>query len=242
MGWTARGRSSGIHIRAVRGWPASHGQEAPELVLTSAHKTELARFGEVVEYKTKGARIFLQGTPADFLYLLTEGVVRAYHILANGERQILAFLWPGDLFGLAEHGAFVNSAETVTPCVVHRFPLDRLETFLLTNPSLQESFLVKAVHDLRNTQRQIIVMGRFDVQHRLAAFLLDCSGHEHYFSLSRKMLTLPMSRYDIADYLGTSAETVTRAFGQLEENGLIQRSRARAIVLKPSRLRSYVRS
>ena len=91
-----------------------------------------------------------------------DGVVRVYHTLRNGERQILAFHWPGDLFGLAEHGKYVNSADTIAPSRVYRFPVSKLERFLLKNSNIQDAFLVKAVHDLRNTQRQLIVMGRFN--------------------------------------------------------------------------------
>ena len=96
---------------------------------------------------------------------------------------------------------------TIASSRVYRFPVRKLERFLLKNPNFQDAFLVKAVYDLRNTQRQLIVMGRFKIQQRLAVFLVDCSAHEHYFDQSKQILTLPMSRYDIADYLGTSGGT-----------------------------------
>ncbi len=229
-----------IHIRAVRGWPTVHGWEAPELTLSPREKAELARFAELVKYKTKGSRIFLQGEPADCLYVLAEGVVRVYTVLANGDRQILAFHWPGDLFGLAERHNFVSSAEAIVPCAVYRLPLSKLAAFLEANPNLQEAFLVKAFHELRNTQRQLIVMGRFDIPHRLAAFLLDCSGHEQYYQASKHTLNVPITRYDIADYLGASAETVSRAFGYLEERGLIRRGIARSVVLDTKRLKAFI--
>ncbi|MGT2467645.1 helix-turn-helix domain-containing protein (plasmid) [Mesorhizobium atlanticum] len=82
-------------------------------------------------------------------------------------------------------------------------------------------------------------MGRFDVARRLAVFLLDCSGHENYFDSSTRILTLPMSRYDIADYLGTSAESVTRAIASLEERGLIRRITARAIEIRQTDIKAF---
>jgi len=228
-----------LKIRAVRGWPARHGAEAPHLALTAAERAELARLAEVIEYRSRGSQIFLQGAPAGFIHLLAEGVVRSYHMLPNGERQILAFHWPGDLFGLAENDRFVNSAETVLPSVVYRFAVPRLSAFLRANPALQEGFLVKAMHDLRNTQRQLIVMGRFDIARRLAAFLLDCSGHETYYNPGKHLLTLPMNRYDIADYLGTSVESISRSFGRLEKDGLLRRQGAE-VELKPAKLKALV--
>ena len=228
-----------IHIRAIRGWPTAHGKEAPELALSPTEKAELARYAERITYKTKGSRIFLQGEVANCLYVLAAGLVRIYTLLPNGDRQILAFHWPGDLFGLAEHRKFASSAEAITPCTVYRLPLSRLAAFLQANPNLQEAFLVKAFHELRNTQRQLIVMGRFDVPHRLAAFLLDCSGHERYYHASTQTLEIPITRYDIADYLGASAETVSRAFGQLEKNRLIGRV-GKAVVLDTKRMKAFI--
>jgi CRP-like cAMP-binding protein len=236
---TTRGHAD-LQIRAVRSWPREHSKQAAHLTLSAADKIELGRLAQIVEYKTAGSLIFSQGSEAAYLYLLVSGVVRTYHVLNNGERQVLAFHWPGDLFGLAENGKYLDSSETIASSKVYRFPVGELEQFLLMNPNIQEIFLVKAVHDLRNTQRQLIVMGRFDIPRRLAAFLLDCSAHEHYFDHRTNILTLPMNRYDIADYLGTSAETVTRALSRLESEGMVRRVTARKIELMPGTLKAFV--
>lgn len=194
---------------------------------------------ELIEYKTAGSQILSQGQDASFLYLLVEGIVQANRSLHDGERQILAFYWPGDLFGLAENGVYVNSAEAITPCTVYRFPTHRLERFLLQNPNIQHGFFVKAVHDLRSAQRRLVMLGRLDVLRRLAGFLLDCSGHEKYFDPASQVLTVPMTRYDIADYLGTSAESITRAFTQLEGKGLLHRLTARTLELQLAALKDF---
>ena len=229
-----------IRIRATRSWQREHGEEAPYLALTASDKAELERVAQIIDFRTVGSETFSQGDDAAFTYLLTDGVVRIYHTLRNGERQILAFHWPGDLFGLADHGKYANSAETIAPSRVYRFPVRKLERFLLKNPNIQDAFLVKAVYDLRNTQRQLIVMGRFNIQRRLAVFLVDCSAHEHYFDQSKQILSLPMSRYDIADYLGTSAETVTRALARLEVEGMLHRVAPRNLKLKLDQLKTFV--
>lgn len=157
--------------------------------------------------------------------------------MANGERQVIAFYWPGDLFGLTEAGRYVNAVKAITPCRVYRFPIQRLETFLVENPKIQHRFFIKAVHDLRCGQRQLVAMGRFDITRRMATFLLDCSGHEKYFDHSNQLLSLPMSRYDIADYLGTSHESVTRALAVLEGKSLLRRISPRQIELNTPALR-----
>jgi CRP-like cAMP-binding protein len=229
-----------IRIRAVKAWAPEHGREAPHLTLSATDRTDLGRLAERIEYKTAGSQILSQGQSASFLYLLADGVAQASRSINDGERQILAFYWPGDLFGLAEKGIYVNSAEAVTPCKVYRFPIRRLEKFLLENPNIQHGFFIKAVHDLRSTQRRLVVLGRLDVLRRLAVFLLDCSGHEQYFDPASRTLAVPMTRYDIADYLGTSAESVTRAFGQLEGKGLLHRVTARTLELRTAELKAFV--
>jgi CRP-like cAMP-binding protein len=234
-------RSHGdIRIRAVPSWQPDLGEEGPHLPLSGAEKAELGRLAEIIEFKTAGSQILSHGQKANFLYLLVDGIVEADRTLHNGERQILAFYWPGDLFGMAEDGVYVNSAQALTPCTVYRFPIQKLEQFLLQNPKIQHGFLIKVVHDLRNAQRQLVVMGRFDVPRRLAAFLLACSAHEHYFNADQQVLTLPMTRYDIADYLGTSAESATRAFSRLEAKGLLHRLTSRTLELKRSELQAFV--
>lgn len=229
-----------IRIRAARGWPHAHGEEGPHLELSPSQRADLGRLAEVIEYKTAGSKIFAQGDEAAFTYLLVDGLTRICHTLHNGDRQILAFHWPGDLFGLAEQAKYINSAETITKATVNRFPVKKLEEFLLENPLVQEGFLVKAMHDLRRAQRQLLVMGRYDIPRRLAAFLLDCSAHEHYFDRASQVLTLAMNRYDIADYLGTSAETITRAFGRLESEGALRRLTSRTLELKHPQLEAII--
>ena len=240
MSSQARTSRPDICIRAVEPWKSAHGKEAPHLTLSAADKADLGRLAELIEYKTVRSQIFSQGQSASFLYLLVDGLVQASRMLDDGERQILAFFWPGDLFGLAETGVYVNSAQAVTPCTVYRFPIRRLETFLVENPNIQHGFFIKAVHDLRSTQRRLVALARLDVPRRLALFLLDCSGHEQYFDSTSHTLTIPMTRYDIADYLGTSAESVTRAFAQLEGKGLLHRRTARNLQLRITELTAFV--
>lgn len=201
------------------------------LVLSAADLEDLVRFGKRVEAEEAKATIFDQGGKAGKFYLLTSGIVRVSRILPDGARHIIAFHWPGDLFGMEENGQYLNHAETVTPCVFHEFSAQGLNEFLLAHPRVQQTMLVKAVHSLRAVQRQLIVVGRLDVHRAMAAFLIDCTKHETYFNSQTNTLTLPMSRYDIADYLGAATESATRAMTKLETEGLIHRTTPRTLTL-----------
>lgn len=232
-----------IQIRGVRPWRAEtgagRGGEAGHLTLSPSERQELGRLAERIEFRTAGSQILAEGQPADYVYLLTDGIVRTSRGNHGGDRQILAFYWPGDLFGIAEAGIYVNTAEALTPCTVYRFPAGPLERLLLANPGIQHEFFLKAVHDLRSSQRHVVVLGRLSVARRLAAFLLDCAGHERYFDAAGAVLTLLMTRYDIADYLGTSAESITRAFAEIERKGLVHRLAPRSLQLNMAALRGF---
>lgn len=206
------------------------------MALSAADTEALTRYGKEAAKNAKTV-IFEQGEEAKKLYLLTTGITRVSRLLPDGERHIIAFHWPGDLFGLEENGLYLDHAEAVTPCVVHEFPANRFHEFLLSHPQVQQTILIKAVQSLRAAQRQLIVVGRLDVHRAMAAFLLDCSAHEKYFKVDTQTLTLPMSRYDIADYLGTATESITRAMARLEAEKLIMRTTPRDIILNLPGLR-----
>jgi CRP-like cAMP-binding protein len=239
----ARGAPKGRHPKIIaRGFCASTERRPLSNLLSRTEQTELAKIATLLEYQAGGVAIFSEGEDAHFLYALDEGVVRISRHLSNGARQVLSFMWPGDLLGLAEEGHYVNSAESLTPATIFRFPLERLRHLLLSRPQLQMGLLTKAAYELRNAQRQIILLGQLDNSRRLASFLLDCRQHEAFFESTTRTVHLPMSRFDIADYLGTSPESVARAFTKLEREGLLRRTSPRSVeLLDPDRLARFVR-
>lgn len=198
-------------------------------LLSSDEQTELAEIATVLEFRRSGISIFSQGEDAHFLYAIDSGVVRVSRHDDAGSRQVVAFMWHGDLVGLAERGRYVNAADTASSARVYRFPLQKLRQLLAREPKLRLHLLTKAVHDLRAAQRQIIVLGQLSVPRRLATFLHDFAQHSEIYDTKTQCLTLSVSRFDIADYLGTSPENVARAFAALEHEGIVRRKSARVV-------------
>lgn len=219
----------GISVRARPFSAVSDGPTRIHNVLTRQEQKALSDISTVLELSRGRTPIFSEGSKAEFLYALGSGVVRIYRHTRRGERQILAFLFPGDLFGLAEDGRYVNSAETVTETTVYRLPLRQLRRLLLREPLLQLHLLIKAAHDLRTAQRQIIIVGQQQSDRRLACLLADLCQSHGLFDDAERTLRLPMLRPDIADYLAVSAESVSRAFGRLERKNLVRRLSATLI-------------
>lgn len=245
----ATGDSSALHIRAPGTLPLAGPQgttplptgpqvdSSGNLVLSPATLAALSSISTTVRLKD-GAPIFHQGDTADFLYVVLKGAVRMSHQLEDGRNQIVAFEWPGDLFGgLVEQDTHLNAANALTDCQLVRLPHGALVRLFEKDPQLQGSFLIEAMSSLRTSQRHLLLVTHQRVIKRVAGFLLECSGQPTCFNTATNTLTLIMDRSDIADYLGTTIETVSRCLGTLEEQGMIQRMDPRHIRLDLTCLR-----
>jgi CRP/FNR family transcriptional regulator len=126
----------------------------------------------------------------------------------------------------------------VSPAKLYRLPWVALRQLMAKEPEFQLNLLMKLAHDFRQAQRQMMILGQQNAKQRLALFLLDFMRNPVFFEPGRAMLTLPISRSDLADYLGTTRETTTRALISLERQGLLQRVGGHAIkILDPKGLK-----
>jgi len=192
-------------------------------LLTGHEQDELRRIAKLVEYPRAGMTIFSAGSDADFVYVIDEGMVRISRHAESGQRHILAFMGPGDLFGVPDGGIYANTSETVCATKLYRFRWKSLRDIMAKEPELQLSFLAKLAFDFRQAQRQMVILGQQTTYQRLALFLLDLLRNSQLFDHSRSRLKLPVNRFDLADYLGMTREAAARAFARLEEEKLIRR-------------------
>jgi CRP/FNR family transcriptional regulator len=224
---------SAIPYREVSGGKISY-------LLSEPERISLARIASRVRF-SRGAVIFREGDPAEAVYNISSGVVRASRTAADGSRTILAFLFPDDLFGLAEEGAYVNSAAAVTPVTAWRLPIAALEALLRRDPTLEWHLLVKLCHDLREAQRHALILARNRALTRLAMFTLMLARSQGARDESETDLYLSMTRSDIAGYLGLTLAAVSRSFRTLESRDLVKFSDRRHLrILNRARLQALV--
>ena len=198
-------------------------------LLTPKEQDALREIATVVEYHRCGHPIFLQDEDADFAYAIDRGVVRIVRHARNGQRQILAFMIPGDLFGLPEDGIYPNTAEVVSAVRLYRFPWQGLVQRMMEEPQLQLCLLVRVTYDLHQAQRRIMILGQQNTTLRLASLLLDFLRHADFYNERDRYLHLPVNRFDLADYLGSARETVGRAITKLERDGFVRRIDSKTI-------------
>ena len=211
--------------------------DSPRNLLTPEEQELLLTIGSIIEYPAGGCVIFSEGEDAHFIYVIEKGIVRISRYSENGQRQILAFRARGDLCGLPDVDRYVNSAETVSPAKVFRFPWRRFQQLLVSNHSFQAKVFAKVTCDFRQAQRRIMMLGHQNIYQRLASFLLEFVSYPEFFDDQSSALNLPVNRFDLADFMGTTPESTARAFARLESEGLVRRANARTIeILDPDGL------
>ena len=188
-------------------------------LLTSSQRQELAALSTKVVVPA-GRILYHADAIAAALYFCAQGTVKTYRELPGGTRRIMLFLFPDDMFGLAESGRYMNTAQAVVPSVCYRIPLQELNTVLQRDAGLQYQFLCKVTHELREAQRRTILMGRRDAAGRVAMFLMMLRKHVKP-KTPKDLIPLPMSRSDIAGFLGISLEAVSRATALLTKQGIV---------------------
>lgn len=168
-----------------------------------------------------GFTVFREGDGADHLYSISTGAVKLYKLLSDGRRQIIGFLFAGDMFGLGVDGAYCYTAETLVPSQLCRFTQRRLDNMMGEFPRLERKMYSMTVKELVSAQEQMLLLGRKTAREKVATFLLKLSQRAEVQGLPASPVSLPMSRADIADYLGLTIETVSRTFTQLKREDII---------------------
>jgi CRP/FNR family transcriptional regulator, nitrogen fixation regulation protein len=178
--------------------------------------------------------------PAEFWYRVVDGAVREISPLANGRRDIVDFLLPGDVFGIASGENYEHSTEAVIPTTLERF--SRLEGERLAQSDATVAFGVDRLGDASRDRlrARTALLAHASAPAKVGGFLLQMMARTHRDS--DDPIELPMSRGDIADHLGLSMETVCRALTALRTQKLVALEGTRRVRLTdPLRLAKLAR-
>jgi CRP/FNR family nitrogen fixation transcriptional regulator len=169
-----------------------------------------------------------QGQVASTWYCVLAGAALRCVIKADGRRQVVDLLLPGDFFGLTAGAEYEYAVEAVTPeTIVAGYPRKRVENLADSDPQLARELRQITFDRLSRLQEQLLILGRVTAQEKVGSFILAMASRLAKGQSDR--ITLPISRYDIADYLAVSVETVSRALTELKQRGLIKFSGTRVI-------------
>ncbi len=176
---------------------------------------------------TRNEEIYGELEPADYVYRVMSGAVRTYTMAEDGRRQIDAFHLPGDIFGLETGGEHRFSAEAVCDCEIALVSRASIERLAAQDGGVARELWRLTSGQLGRVRDHMLMLGKKGAVERVVAFLQELSERQE-----ERTLHLPMSRTDIADYLGLTIETVSRCFTKLERLHAIGLDGARTVTLR----------
>jgi CRP/FNR family nitrogen fixation transcriptional regulator len=176
----------------------------------------LERIGTRLSF-ARNAEIFAEGGAVDCWYKVVSGTVRICKLLTDGRRHIAEFCFGGDCFGIDNGSERVYAAEAVDDVIVMRYRRSATEQLVDQNPALARLLRDTVLRELGSAQGRGLMLGRMTAPERVATFLLEMFERRD----RTRVLDLPMSRNDIADYLGLTIETICRILSALKREGAI---------------------
>jgi CRP/FNR family nitrogen fixation transcriptional regulator len=175
----------------------------------------------------RNVEIYGENEPAEYLYKVISGSVRTYKVLADGRRQIGAFYLPGDIFGLEMGDDHSFSAEAIADSNILIIKRSTVVALAARDNNVARQLWTLTGQELKRVQDHILLLIK-TAQERVASFLLEMAARMS----CDKAFELPMSRQDIADYLGLTIETVSRTLTHLENTAAIELPSSRQVVLR----------
>jgi len=199
--------------------PAIHANRAAPPVSARTPATSINLMGAVMPF-ARNAEIYGENEPAEYLYKVVSGAVRSYKVLSDGRRQIGGFYLPGDVFCLEAGDVHGFSAEAVADSKIMVIKRAALIALAARDNEVARQLWTMSARELQRAQDHVMLLIK-TAQERVAGFLLEMSDRIH----GRNEVELPMSRQDIADYLGLTIETVSRLLTKLKRRKIMSIAR-----------------
>ncbi len=178
----------------------------------------------------RNAEIYGENEPADYVYMVVSGAVRTYKIFDDGRRQIGGFYFPGDIFGLEVGAEHQFSAEAIDKSIIRVVKRSALIGLADRDGDIARRLWSFTAAELSRVQKHMLLLIK-SAEERVACFLLEMAGR----FATAEAIELPMSRQDIADYLGLTIETVSRTLTHLQAKAAIALPTSRRIELRNRR-------
>ena len=184
-----------------------------------------------------GETLIYEGDPADYVYNSLEGMLMLFRSGSDGRRQVIGYLWPNNFVGLSSLGHYRFSAKAITPVRVAFRRRDALEKLFADDPDAEHQFVNMVFRVLEGVLDLVYTLGQRTSVERIAVFLMFLHNRDQRFghlletddSPDAPVLRLPMTRTDIADFLGLKIETVSRGLRKLSDRSLIELQGSHAV-------------
>lgn len=178
-----------------------------------------------------GAYLYFEGDKVEYLYQVVSGVLRLTRLLSDGRRQVIAFGYPGDIVGFPADGLHHTDCDALTEVRLHPYRRAHLESGA-GDGAVHLGLLHAALREISAMQDHFMMLGRKSATEKLSSFLCVLSERVGKDLGPYRQITLPMSRSDIADFLGLTTETVSRTLTQLRKSGIIAIDNIHTVIIQ----------
>lgn len=208
-------------------------------VCAAMSRDEIERLNSIAHFKTfpPGQLVLSDSEATDSFGTIVSGVIKLSKSLADGRRQIVGLLFPSDFLGRPMRRTSPYDAITVTEVKLCAFPRSRFEALIKDVPALEDHMLSHALDELDAAQEWLLLLGRKTAAEKVASLLLlmarrmavvGCANHN---GIQGVTFDLPLSRGEMAEFLGLTIETVSRQLTKLKVAGAIELHGVRGITV-----------
>jgi CRP/FNR family nitrogen fixation transcriptional regulator len=186
----------------------------------------------------QGTEICGEKEPADYVYQVKKGAVRSYKLLSDGRRQIAAFHLVGDIFGFVNGESNRFTAEAVVETTLRLVKRKSLFAAVNSDAVVSRTLRTMTANNLQHAENHLLLLGRKTSLEKVAAFLIEMDSR----LTAAGVMTLPMMRRDIGDYLGLTVETVARELSRMRRAGVlgfISKNQREIVILNRKRLATF---
>lgn len=178
-----------------------------------------------------GSSLYFEGDPVEWLYRIETGVLRLSRMLADGRRQVIAFGYPGDVVGFPYLDQHHTDCDVLVEASLQPYRASALEP-TCKDPALHQALFQAALREISEIQDHVMMLGQKSAVEKLACFLCTLGMRTGTGPCHGRKVPLPMSRADIADFIGLTTETVSRTLTQFKKDGLISMLNVHCVVIE----------
>ncbi len=176
---------------------------------------------QATEYLASGQALFFEGDEARHVFEVIEGTLRVFRIISDGRRVITGFLHAGDIVGVSIRNDYLYTAEAITTAKIRRLPRRQFEAAVAGSEGLRHDVFARVCDEMAAAQDQMVLLSSKSAEERICTFFQKYLRRALADGSLQPVVELPMSRQDMADYLGLTIETVSRTITRLIGKGVL---------------------
>jgi CRP/FNR family transcriptional regulator len=203
------------------GLGSAHVDSRAQFALSKIEHSDIGKLGRSISVSPK-ATVFREGEPKTAVYELTQGIAARYRMRADGRKHIVGFALPGDLLNSPFADRHTCSVDVIGQATACQFPRRRFLTFLEAHPKALRGSLEISTQEIDAIYEHMLLLGRATAEERFVEFIIRWRARVGRRGALANLVPLPMSRRDIADYLGLTIETVSRVLCKLERDKVLR--------------------